>query len=937
MVATWALGKLFLVTAASTYNPAHTLALTPGIRLGVYEITVQIGEGGMGQVYRARDTKLNRDVALKVLPDSVANDRDRLARFTREAQTLASLNHPNIAHIHGLEESGGVRALVMEFVEGEDLSQRLARGPIRIDEALPIARQIAEALEAAHEQGIIHRDLKPANIKVRPDGTVKVLDFGLAKLADSGEGAAAGRNVTQSPTITSPAMMTGAGMILGTAAYMSPEQARGKTVDKRADIWAFGVVVYEMLTATRAFEGETLTDLLAAVVKHEPDWNALPPATPGLVRSLLRRCLQKDPVKRLHDIADARIEIQEAMAEPETPAVAHRTRRERVQWAWIAIAVGVAASVATWWIKPPPSDAHVVTRLLYAIPEGQSFTGRMDGHRVAISPDGTKLVYVANEQLYLRFMDQLEAQPIRGTNEDPMEPVFSPNGQEIAYLVPEGGRGFTAGAFIAKKIAVSGGTPVTLAELPRSPFGASWHDTRLVFGMNDADAHGIQAVPDGGGTPQWLVSIDPHTSRAVCPQVLDDDKHVVFTLLPGANTGAIEGDIVIQLPGSGPPKVLVHGGTDAHLLSSGQLAYIHENTVIGVPFNPTQLEVFPAGRVPLVDAVSVGAGYGVGEFAISRNGTLVYVPASASGALARMLVWVDRHGIEKSIQAPLGVAGFGRPRLSPDGDGTRLAVSSGGDIWIGDFTGEGAERVTLRQLTFDATVENNPVWMPHGRVAYDASDGGPIRIASKAVDGSGALEAVGPVPAGYPETVSPDGRFFIFHTHANVSMLLPLSPPGPARPLVPATGPALNAEISPFGDWIAYQAKDVAGRFQIYVRPFPAMESSGWKIPSSTGGAFPLWARNGRELFFISGAPDSMMMSVPVATTPSFTYGNPVPLFSAGGYLANVARNFDVNESRDGTRFLMIKSVSAAPPAGRLSLVVVSYWFDEVRAKMGIR
>jgi serine/threonine-protein kinase len=486
-----------------------------GTRLGPYEVLGLIGAGGMGEVYRARDTDLERDVAIKVLPDVVARDAERLTRFQREAQLLASLNHPNIAHIHGLQRTDGMTALVMELVDGATLADRIARGPIPVDEALPIAMQIAEALEAAHEQGIIHRDLKPANIKLRDDGTVKVLDFGLAKVLEPA--GASNVSAMNSPTMTGPAM-TAHGIILGTAAYMAPEQTRGKVVDKRADIWAFGCVVYEMLTGTRAFEGETLTDLLAAVVKHEPDWNALPPDTPGLVRSLLRRCLQKDPVKRLHDIADARIEIQEAMAEPETPAVAHRTRRERVQWAWIAIGVGVAASVATWWLKPPPFDAHVVTRLLYAIPEGQSFTGRMDGHRVAISPDGTKLVYVANEQLYLRFMDQLEAQPIRGTNEDPMEPVFSPNGQEIAYFVPEGGRGFTAGVFIVKKIAVSGGTPVPLAELPRSPFGASWHDTRLVFGMNDVDAHGIQSVPDGGGTPQWLVSIDPHTSRAVCPQ-----------------------------------------------------------------------------------------------------------------------------------------------------------------------------------------------------------------------------------------------------------------------------------------------------------------------------------------------------------------------------------------------------------------------------------
>ena len=439
------------------------MALAPGTRLGVYEIVAQIGEGGMGLVYRARDTKLNRDVALKVLPDLFAGDADRLARFTREAQTLASLNHPNIAHIHGLEESGGVRALVMELVEGDDLSQRIARGAIPVDEALPIAKQIAEALEAAHQQGIIHRDLKPANIKLRPDGTVKVLDFGLAKALAPEQDPASGAHRSQSPTITSPAMLTGLGIVLGTAAYMAPEQAKGREADKRSDIWAFGCVLYEMLTGRRPFDGEDMTDVLGAVVRLEPRWEALPSDVPAPVRTLLRQCLVKDRRRRVGDIAAALFVLDHQASIVSTVPVAPRSNRI----AWLVAALSIIATVATAVVALRMSRsatlAPELVQFTIAPPEKTAFGGPVAGWtgraaQLAISPDGRNIVFVAGAQsafqIWLRPVASAEARPIQGT-EGGTFPFWSPNSQFVAFFA--GGK--------LKRVAIAGGPPVELTDV----------------------------------------------------------------------------------------------------------------------------------------------------------------------------------------------------------------------------------------------------------------------------------------------------------------------------------------------------------------------------------------------------------------------------------------------------------------------------------------
>jgi Tol biopolymer transport system component len=897
------------------------LALSPGTPLGPYEIVCPLGAGGMGEVYRAKDTKLNRDVAIKVLPESFALDADRVARFTREAQVLASLNHPNIAAIYGIEEQGSTRALVMELVEGEDLSAQIARGPIAPSDALPIAKQIADALETAHEQGIVHRDLKPQNIKVRADGTVKVLDFGLAKAMDPAS--ASSDMAMNSPTMTARA--TQMGMIIGTAAYMSPEQAKGKAVDKRADIWAFGVVLYEMLTGRRAFEGDDISTTLAAVLLREPEWVALPAETPAGLVTLIRRCLERDPKARLRDIGEARLLLSNPQTMSGSPVTVAASpvatpARNRVAAVSAALILAAAAAAAAWWLKPAPPVTDDVTRFVFALPEKQYFT-RTGRHVMAISPDGSRVAYVANEQLYLREIGQLDAQPIRGTHEDPLDPVFSPDGQSIAYFTLGG-----LGGASLKRIGIAGGTPVVLSAVESSPYGISWRNGVIAFGQ----INGIQVVADSGGTPRTVVSADP-AMRAVQPQLLDDGRNILYTLIDASASGD-EGQVVIQSLDGTSRTEIVKSGANAKVLPTGHLIYIHESTLFAMPFDAKRRAV-TGTAVPVVEGVSETTASWAGQFSVSDDGTLVYWPGRFSGR-ARTLLWTNRQGLEEATGVPF--RDHAMPRLSPDGKRIALTSSDGEkDIWVLDVGKD-----TPTRLTFGPAADSFAIWMPDSRrVIFSSTDGGQTDIYRRMADGTGNLGRLTEGGAGgAAESVSPDGRFLVYRkgnpsTNRADLHLLPLDGSGPSRPLL--ADPNYNeylGVVSPDGRWIAYQSNE-SSKNAIYVRPFPNVDGGKWMV-SAEGGTQPRWSRSGRELFYVTYP---RLFSVPVVPGSAFAYEKPQAVFeslqiSLGPYSFGTTTGYDVG--LDG-RFLFMKAEGVGTTSNA-SLVIVSRWFDELRAKVPV-
>ena len=878
----------------------------------------------MGEVYRAQDTKLQREVAIKVLPASLAHDSERLARLEREARTLASLNHPNIAQIHGLEERDGVTALVMELIEGPTLADRIAQGPIPPDEAMPIARQIAEALETAHEHGTIHRDVKPANVKVRPDGVVKVLDFGLAKALEPAPGGTT--DVAGSPTITSPAIMTRLGMILGTAAYMSPEQARGRAVDKRSDIWAFGCVMYEMLAGRRAFEGEDVSDTLAAVLRGEPDWSALPAHVSPAIVALIRGCLEKDRGRRIGDLSTARFIIDH---EGYVPAAAARpgSRTRRVAAVATVAAATVVVAYGIWAFTRVPAPSPTVARFTIPLPTGDRFSNQ--GVRlVAISADGGRLVYTANERLYRRAMDQLEATPVRGTEGHattaaPRGPFFSPDGQWIGFW--QDGQ--------IKKVLIAGGAPAVLCTA-ENPWGASWtSDNTILYGQSEEGAGkgaaGIWRVSSDGGTPEHLVKLDGD-QVAQGPQLLPGGRALLFTLARRFDWGTAQ--IVVHSLDTGTRRVILERGAAAQYVPTGHLVYALDGTLVGVPFDVATVAVSGA-PVPLVEDVAqlnVTA-----HFAISDQGSLVYVPRDAVGGAAsaqRTLAWVDRQGREVLIKAP-GRAYF-HPRLSPDG--TRVALDvrdQEADIWIWDLA-----RERLTRVTFGAAVDQYGVWTPDGKTVIFASSESPAAMAPRSIfarpsDGTGTVQQLthGTV-AQFPSTVTPDGSALIYREHASTTdgtmadlLIVPLRGERRPRPLVRTPFAEVNAEVSPDGRWLAYQSNE-SGRDEIFVRPFPNVDAGKWLV-STSGGTQPLWSRDGRELFFESAGG---LMRVALRAGAAFAVDTPTRLIDGPPSYGTRGRMYDV--SPDGKRFLMIKAVAGedgAPPPARL--VLVQNWFEDLK------
>jgi serine/threonine-protein kinase len=902
--------------------------LNPGTKLGPYEVLAPLGAGGMGEVYRARDTKLDRDVALKVLPALFVSDADRVARFQREAKTLAALNHPNIGGIYGLEEGQGVTALVLELVEGQTLAERIeglrAKGSgLPIDEALPIARQIAAALEAAHGQGIVHRDLKPANVKLRPDATVKVLDFGLAKTfgpADAGRHDAS--PLSMSPTLTTP-MMTGMGVVMGTAAYMAPEQAKGKPVDKRADIWAFGCVLYEMLAGRRPFDGDDVSDVMATVLKSDPDWTAIPPDVPPHITVLIRRCLEKDARTRVADISVALFLMTEPFAAPAATADRATASRKRT---WVPLVAGTAAvvvsAIASVWITIVLTGRAPQAMRFAIVPSAaEPFVPQGTDRDIAVSPDGRRIVYRATvggaTKLVVRDVNQLEGKVLDGTDAA-RSPFISPDGQWVAFS--------TAGAL--KKVAITGGPPITLCSLPNALRGGSWQGDTIVFATTDP-ATGLLSVPAAGGEPTVLTKPDPGEGDHLFPSVLPDGGRVLFTIVPASLGAGSSPQIAVLDLKTKVRKVVVRGGSQAQYVTSGALVFAIAGTLRAARFNASSAEL-TSEPVPVLEQVSTFAS-GAANYAVSRDGMLVYVPGRGTAAEAqRTLVWVGRDGREEPLHTD--ARAFTDPRLSPDEQRALVELNDDADdIWIVDLN-----RGALTRQTFEPGEDESAVWMPDGKtIAYASTRAGtPRAVYRRRADGVGGEE---PLWTGtghvHVDMSTPDGRALILSSAPAAGgqfdlMLLPLEGDRKLKPLLQTRFDDARARVSPDGRWIAYTS-DETGRGEVYVRAFPSLE--GKTQVSTAGGGQPVWAKRGDELFFRT--PDAMM-TVRVQPGASFSVGPPRKLFD-GRFYSKGPNTGGYDVSRDG-RFLMVKDAPVAQSAtGTLaSLIVVVNWLEELKERI---
>ena len=886
------------------------MSLAAGTKLGSYEIVAPLGAGGMGEVYRARDTRLGRNVAIKVLP--LAAIAQSTARFEREAQVLASLNHPGIASIFGFEELDGVHGIVMELVDGPTLADRLRDGPMPVEEALPIAKQVAEALEYAHERGIIHRDLKPSNVKVTNDGAVKLLDFGLAKAI---EGDPAGSNISNSPTISAAA--TQAGIILGTAAYMSPEQARGKPVDRRADIWAFGVLLFEMLTGQPLYGGETTSDILARVIEREPDLSRLPPGTPLRIRELIRRCLTKNPRQRLRDIGEARVAIEETVAggnaaELRTPTAMSRWSGARaLALVGLGLIIGVIIAASAYWIHRAPEDRKAVSRFSLFLPAGDVI-----GFGLDFSPDGSALVYNARHgtttQLYLRPMDRLQATPLPGT-EGAFQSFFSPDGHWIGFFAPGS----------LKKVSVNGGQPVTLCDV-RSPRGGSWGPDDMIVFSPSFVLGSLMWVPAAGGTPEKLTELNLQAKEVThrWPEILPGGKAVVYVIGEAKDVGLYEeSKIAVERLDTHEKKILPVRGTYPRYSPSGHLLFVRQNRIFAVPFDLARLEVM-GPPTPVLDGVAVTQ-YGIAGYALSSAGSLAYVPGATS--TEGVLSWTDRTGSVEALKAP--TRDYFEPHLSPDGQ--RVAVTIGlvpgstTDLWVYDIP-----HGTLTRLTFDGH-DISSVWSPDGkRVAYAANRSGGWEILAKLADGSGAEERLIPGQDSFqiPGSWSPDGKYLAYmvvspETGTDI-WVLPLSGDRKPWPLAQTKFNEQHPRFSPDGHWIAYTS-DESGRSEIYVQPFPG--PGGKSQISTEGGFWPVWARNGRELSYLNG---NKMMIVSITTHPRFDASTPRFLTDASPLLPGRFNNAAYDMSADDHRFLLVKAKEGNAPG---EVRVVLNWSEELK------
>jgi len=951
------------------------MTLSPGTRLGSYEIVSPIGAGGMGEVYRATDSHLKRSVAIKVLPAAMASDADRLARFQREAEVLAALNHPNIAAIYGLEKTPDLTALVMELVEGEDLSALIAgarglqtpgsiAGPgskdpgLQFADALSIAKQITDALEAAHEQGIIHRDLKPANIKVRADGTVKVLDFGLAKAMDPA--GASGTNAMNSPTLTNRA--TQLGMIIGTAAYMAPEQARGKAVDRRADVWGFGCVLFEMLTGARAFPGDDVTDVLAAVVRADPDWSLLPGDVSPTLQVFLRRCLHKDAKQRIGDIHDVRLALDGAFdttAAAAAPVVAappsRPAWRRALPWA-VASVFGIAlVSALVIWAPWQSTAAPTPRRLLTSIGADASLvTDR--GAGAILSPDGTTLAFTAQQQnqtrLFIRRLDQLQATPLAGT-EGANYAFFSPDGLWIAFFA--GGK--------LKKVSITGGSPGNLADA-ESGRGGTWaDDDTIIFSPLSGPNTTLLRISGNGGKPVPFGTLSQGMTTQRWPQALPGGKAVLY--LEHSSTASFEGANIVVAPiptdasakaaglpaealaKAGPSKVIVTGAYYGRYVPSGlaspkrgereggHLLYIQQGTLFAAPFDPVRLEIIGTAA-PAIEGLMSSTSSGGAQVAFSLDGTLAYVPGAAAST-EMPLDWMTRDGKTSILRAKKFE--WANPRFSPDGQKIAIDISDGKqrDIWVYDWA-----RDNLTQLTFDPGMDRVPVWTIDGKRIVFSSDrvkpGGPRNIYWVNADGTGEVTRLTDRP---DDDVAlswhPSAKFLSFmENHAGNWDLMILPMEGDAargwtagKPTVFRGTPAMEVGpmFSPDGRFIAYSSNEAGGSTNdIYVRPFPGT-GGPWRV-STAGANWPRWSAKTNELLWVEPAQGKIMSAPYSVVGDAFHRDNPQQWSPTSIRPIGVSINFDLHP--DGKR--VAAAVDQSQIAVQDHVVIMSNFFDYLRA-----
>jgi Protein kinase domain/WD40-like Beta Propeller Repeat len=915
------------------------MAIETGRQLGTHEILSALGRGGMGEVWRARDSKLGREVAIKTLPPEFAGDQDRLARFEREARVLASLNHPNIAAIYGLEESGGTRFLVLELVEGDTLADVVRRGAVPAEEAVNLALQIAAALEAAHEKGVVHRDLKPANIKITPDGKVKVLDFGLAKALQIEE-----QDLSNSPTLSTAA--TARGIILGTAAYMSPEQARGTHVDGRSDVWAFGCVLYEMLTGRPVFRGDMVSDILASVIARDPDFAQLPAQLHPRFREIVQRCLEKDAKRRWQAIGDVRLELERLLASGitaprESEAVARTTKRLVLP---LVVTSALVAAAAVWFLKPvPPPDPRPLMRFDYEVPATYNLRG--PGRPVlAFSPDGRHFVYNTNLGIVLRSMDSLTARIIPGTEEVGItNPFFSPDGEWLGYFSTQAGS--------IRKISIAGGAPVTIAPAT-NPYSATWgKDDTILFAQN---GQGIMRVSADGGTPELVIKTEMD-EVAYGPSMLPDGKTVLYSLTRAVGqTRWDQAEIVAQEVKTSKRKVLLKGGSDARYVPTGHLVYAVGNVLFAVAFDLNALAV-KGGAVPLVQGVQratqPATNTATANFGLSDRGTLVYLNAVAGGDTPQTTVGiVDLKGVVRQLNVPPAV--YRSPRVSPDGRSIAVeTIAENGQsiIWIYDLSGKTA----IRRLTNEGS-NTRPVWTRDSRrIVYgsdrDKSHGLYLQLA----DGTGLAERLTTAAEGmmhFPESFSPDGKVLSFaivrsSLGQNSWGLWTLNmDAGEKKPVLFYDVPEANdfgANFSPDGKWIAYasnNAHEANQIFGIYVQPYPPT-GTRYEI-SRNGGAWPVWHPQGNELFYrlnVGQANAARIKAVAITTNPVPTFTSDMDLPIQGFALATNYREYDIMPS--GKEFVMVFPVAQtpAPPPARPHINIVLNWFTELQQRVPVK